>query len=157
MTTHDPTDAAEAADGETGKGLRAQLEASLSEVKTLKADARDRAFVDAGLDTSKGMGKAIAQVYDGDVSRDAILEFARTEYDYTPDDPNAAQPYPQAEQVALGQAQLDQVGNVSHSLTQSTRPERLAKARRAGDFESEGAIMGAQMQSMMDAQARPQQ
>ena len=147
-----PTD-----DDSSGGGLRKQLEKTIAENKTLKTRERTRAFTDAGFDTSTGLGKAISQVYDGESSKEAILEFASTEYGHTPTPSDAPQPHPQAAQIALGQHQLDQVGNVAGSITQTTRAQRLAEARASGNFEQQGAIMAAQMQEMMDRQAAPPQ
>lgn len=152
MTTQDTA----ATEEETsGKSMRRELEAQIAENKQLKADARNNAFSQAGLDTSRGLGKAIFQVYDGPATQEAILEFAQTEYEHVPSIDNAPPPHPQAAQIALGQHQLDQVGQVAGSVTQTTRNQRLAAARQAGDMAAEGAIMSAQMQDMMDAQ-RPQ-
>ena len=35
-----------------------------------------------GLDTSKGFGKALKQVYDGEANLEAVSEFAKAEYGY---------------------------------------------------------------------------
>ncbi|RKZ89396.1 MAG: hypothetical protein DRQ39_00855 [Gammaproteobacteria bacterium] len=159
MTTQPDQSNTEAPEGDdtSGGGLRKQLEKALAENKDHKQKERTRAFTDAGFDTSKGLGKAISQIYEGESSAEAVLAFAETEYGHTPTASDGSQPHPQAAQIALGQHQLDQVGNVAGSMQQTTQPERLATARATGDFESEGAIMAAQMQAMMDAQARPQQ
>ena len=153
MTTQETTE--ETPEETAGGGLRKQLEAALAENKSMKADARDQAFVNAGIDTSTGLGKAISQVYEGDATKDAILKFAADEYGHMPE---AAAPttHPRAAEIALGNAQLDQVGMVADSDTRTTRAERLNTARAAGNYEQEGAIMAAQMQEMMDRQNRPQ-
>jgi len=152
MTTQETTEAT--TEETSGGGLRKQLEAALAENKVMKADARDQAFESAGIDVSTGLGKAISQVYEGDATKDAILKFAADEYGHTP--AAVAPPaHPQADQIALGNAQLDQVGQVADSDTQTTRAERLSTARAAGNYEQEGAIMAAQMQDMMDRQSRP--
>jgi len=143
-------------DDSSGGGLRKQLEKTLARNKELEANERTRAFTDAGFDTSKGLGKAISQVYEGDVTSEAILKFASDEYEFIPTAENQPVPHPQAAQIAVGQHQLDQVGNVAGSVTQTTRLERLQTARETGDMRAEGAIMAAQMQDMMDAQ-RPTQ
>ena len=152
MTTQETTE--ETTEETAGGGLRKQLEAVLAENKTMKADARNQAFDSAGIDVTTGLGKAIHQVYDGPATKDAILKFAADEYGHTP---QAVAPpvHPQAAEIALGHAQLDQVGQVADSDTQTTRAERLEIARAAGDFEQEGAIMAAQMQDMVDRQNRP--
>ena len=153
--TEEPTDQGDKKTTEGG-GLRIKLDEANAENKQLKADARLRAFSDAGLDTGTGLGKAISQIYTGANTKDAILAFAQTEYGHTPQDPAAPAPHPKAAQIALGQHQLDQVGNVAGSVQQTTRGERLAAAQASGDHETQAAIMSAQMQEMVDRQNRPQ-
>lgn len=157
MTTEPDQSNTETPEGDEtpGGGLRKQLEKALAKNKVNEAKIRTSAFKEAGIDTQTGLGKAIAQVYDGELDADAILEFAHTEYGHVPT-PAGQQPHPQAAQIALGQSQLDQVGNVAGSIQQSTRAERLAEAQAKGDFGQIGAIQAAQMQDMMDRQARPQ-
>ena len=156
MTTRPDQSNTEAPEGDdsSGGGLRKQLEKALAQNKANETIIRSAAFEAAGIDTSKGLGKAISQVYDGDPTKDAILEFASKEYDHVPT-PVGQQPHPQAAQIALGHAQLDQMGNVAGSVEQTTRRERLATAQVEGDFAAQGRIQSAQMQDMMDAQ-RPQ-
>ena len=158
MTTRTDQETNEAAsdDKSEGGGLRNQLEKSLARTKELEAEARTRAFQDAGLNTETGLGKAINQIYTGDNTKEAILAYASTEYGHVPQDPAAPAPHPQAAQIALGQHQLDQVGNVAGSVQQTTRGERLSAAEASGDFETQAAIKSAQMQEMVDRQNRPQ-
>jgi len=69
---------------QTGGGLRAQLEQALGKINDLQAqlDAasnaqRELAFRDAGIDTKKGVGKLLAERYDGDLDPEEILAFAQ--------------------------------------------------------------------------------
>ena len=57
----------------------AQLKA---ELEALKAEKMDGIFNQMGLDTSKGVGKALKQVYDGEANLEAVSEFAKAEYGY---------------------------------------------------------------------------
>jgi len=154
MTTQEAPTTEEATEETSGGGLRKKLTEANAKVKDLEAKERKRAFADAGFDVETGMGKAVARTYDGDPEKDSILKFALDEYGYQPA-PAPEVTHPQAEQISLGQAQLDQVGNVAGSEVRTTREERLVKARQDGDYGAEGAIMAAQMQDMMDRQARP--
>lgn len=75
---------------DSGKGLRAQLEAALAEnaalkeqVGTAQSAQKELAFLKAGIDTSEGVGKLLAQSYDGDLDPEAISTFAE-EYGVSP-------------------------------------------------------------------------
>ena len=70
-------------EGSKGSGLRAQLEAALEEIQTLKSQVeqgstaqRDLAFMRAGIDPTEGVGKLLAKTYDGDLEAEAIQAFA---------------------------------------------------------------------------------
>lgn len=79
----------EAPEGSGAKAMRetidrksdenAQLKA---ELEALKAEKMDGIFNEIGLDVSKGFGKALKQVYEGEASVEAVTEFAKAEYGY---------------------------------------------------------------------------
>ena len=58
-----------------GSQLRQQLETTVEENKTLKQQLRTYAFRDAGLDPQKGVGKLVAQAYDGPADPEAIRQY----------------------------------------------------------------------------------
>ena len=53
-----------------------------AELEALKAEKMDGIFQQMGLETSKGFGKALKQVYDGEATLEAVSEFAKAEYGY---------------------------------------------------------------------------
>ena len=53
-----------------------------AELEALKAEKMDGIFQQMGLETSKGFGKALKQVYDGEANLEAVSEFAKAEYGY---------------------------------------------------------------------------
>jgi len=69
---------------QTGGGLRAQLEQALGKINDLQAQLdtasnaqRELAFMRAGIDTTKGVGKLLAKTYDGDLDPEEIQAFAQ--------------------------------------------------------------------------------
>ena len=54
-----------------------------AELEALKAEKMDGIFNQLGLDTSKGFGKALKQVYDGEANLEAVSAFAEAEYGYS--------------------------------------------------------------------------
>lgn len=130
---------------ETGKGLRAKLEEVLAENRELKADKRQTAFEKAGLATDTGLGKAIFKEYDGELSEDAVREYAKTEYGWEAD-PDSQ--HPDAPQIAQEQARLDAVGETAGSVVAPTQAEILAKAEAEGDVQTTMALKGQQVAEM---------
>ena len=59
----------------------AKLQAELSSYKDEKLNDAVKGI---GLNPENGFGKALKQVYDGDVTIEAVSEFAKTEYGYEP-------------------------------------------------------------------------
>jgi hypothetical protein len=130
---------------ETGKGLRAKLEEALAENRELKAEKRVAAFEKAGLATDTGLGKAIFKEYDGELSEDAVREYAKTEYGWEA----APEPtHPDARQITEEQARLDQAGETAGSVVAPTQEDILAKAEAEGDVNTTMAIKGAQVAEM---------
>jgi len=62
------------------KAIREENKSLKDELEGFKAQAKVSVFKDAGLDTTTGIGKAISQVYSGDISVEAIQSFAAEEY-----------------------------------------------------------------------------
>jgi len=149
-STESPEDAAEATEPDAGKdtggGLRKQLEASLAKTKELEARERIRAFDDAGLDTSQGLGKAISQVYEGEATKEAVAEFAKDEYGWVAP---ASDAHPQAQQIATEQARVDDIGNTAGSIVPPSEADALATAEAAGDYGATLNIKGQQMADML--------
>lgn len=108
--------------GQSGKGLRDQLEAALAEINELKQQvetsqtaSRELAFVKAGVDTENGVGKLLAKTYDGDLDPEAIKAYAQEygiEVGATQQTQNTG---PQREQIDPAQQRMD-------SLRAQSRP-----------------------------------
>jgi len=79
----------EAPEGSGAKAMRETIDRKsdenaklTAELEALKAEKMDGIFQQMGLDTSKGFGKALKQVYNGEANLDAVSEFAKAEYGY---------------------------------------------------------------------------
>ena len=137
---------------ETGRGLRAQLEKVLAENKALKAAKLTSSFESIGLDVNTGFGKAIAQTYSGDPSLEAVTEYASQEFGYTAPELS----HPAAPQIAQGQSQIDQLGQVTTPVVpQRSFGEKLGEAEAGHDYETTSRLKAAQMEQIMARQNRP--
>ena len=137
----------ETAAEETGKGLRAQLEKTLAENKTLKGREMARSFDDLGLSLDKGLGKAIAKEYSGEITTEAIAEYAKNEYQYSHEVIPATNP--QTEAIQQTQAQIDAASQGAGSVPVTpTDAEALAQAEAEGNYQQTMAIKGNQIADM---------
>ena len=79
----------EAPEGSGAKAMRETIDRKsdenaklLAELESLKTEKMDGIFQQMGLETSKGFGKALKQVYDGEANLEAVSDFAKAEYGY---------------------------------------------------------------------------
>ena len=143
----EPTNIVEPDTPETGKGLRAKLEAEIAQKNKYKTQLMANAYDDLGLKADEGLGKAIAKEYDGEPTREALANYAKDEYGYEYVPPNVVEANPMAEAIAQEQAALDQVGSTAGSVVAPTEQELLAKAEAEGDVDTSFAIKANQVAS----------
>ena len=135
-------------DPDEPKGLRKQVVSLNAELKAYKDRERETVWKDAGFDTTQGIGKAIFQVYDGDVSIEAITKFAFEEYGHDVSvEPETV--HPQAQQIAEAQQRVDDLTSTAGSVADVTQVDALAKAEAEGDYVTTMQIKGQQIADMM--------
>ena len=142
----DTNETAEVKDQDEPKGLRKQLAEAHGRIKDLQAREMKRSFDELGLDTSKGLGKAIAKEYEGEITAEAIATYAKTEYDWTPEERTPSNPL--AGQIAQEQGKLDAVGQTAGSVAPPSEADALAKAEAEGDYQTAMAIKSRQIAAM---------
>ena len=135
-------------DPDEPKGLRKQVKSLNARLKVYEDRDRDVIWKDAGLDTTTGIGKAIFQVYDGEVSKEAITKFALDEYGH---DVSVKEEvvHPQAQQIAEAQQRVDELTSTAGSVADVTQVDALAKAEAEGDYTTTMQIKGQQIADMM--------
>lgn len=126
------------------KQLRAAEKAAKAEAKEYRTLLMAGAYNQMGLDPNEGLGKAIAKEYSGKPTPEALAEFAKEEYNYTPAVESSS---PQAQEIAAEQARIDQVGQGAGSVAPVTQQDALAIAEAERDNNTTMAIKGAQVQS----------
>ncbi len=91
------------------KDQREAIKRKDAQIAVYRADAIATHLGSIGLEVGKGLGKAIAQNYDGDTTAEAIAAFAKSEYEheYVP------QQAPQAQEMQAAQQRADTFGQAS--------------------------------------------
>lgn len=148
MTDEATTETAsdETAEVDGPKQLREALKRSQANEARLTGQLMGRAYTEAGLDTESGLGKAIAKEYKGDPTSEALLAFAKEEYDY---EPAAAPDNEHAAKIATEQAKLDGVQGVSTSTVPLSNDDALVAASKNKDFVVMGQIKSNQLRNLM--------
>ena len=111
----------------------ADLEAKL---QIFQQKELDSAVSEIGLDPSTGFGKALKQVYKGDVEQTALLDFAKQEDGYEPDGVPAQdtpQPEPEATVQSDARARVEALGQNSESNVPEDAQELLKKVSDSGN------------------------
>ena len=132
------------ADKESAGGLRKQLEDAIKERNKLRTRILEGAYAELGLDPNTGLGKAIAKEYSGEASLDALSEYARDEYGWTPPE-KVPESHPQAGVIQQEAERLDSIGAVAGSAPVETSKDLIAKAEAEGDFRTALAMKGQEM------------
>ena len=83
MTEEQELDSSEASEDKNWKAMREENKSLKEKLEVFEEQAKVTVFKDAGLDTTQGIGKAISQVYKGDLNVEAIKTFAAEEYGVT--------------------------------------------------------------------------
>ena len=147
MTDETTTETPEGQEPEA-KGLRKQLNEAHAQLKVHRDRDMARSFGEIGLDPGKGLGKAIAKEYKGEVTTEALTEYAIKEYEFevpvTPDPQSQ-----QAQQIAQSHAALDGVQSAAGSIAPPTQQDVLAKAESDQNYDTTIAIKGAQLGKML--------
>lgn len=100
------------------------------EYNKLRVRLMESTFKDVGLDPSKGLGKAIAEKYDGEPDAEALRNFAISEYQWEP----PASENPVTDETRAAQARVDDAIKGADSQPTAQIDLDIANAEERGDF-----------------------
>ena len=127
----------EANEDKNWKAIREENKSLKDELEGFKAQAKVSVFKDAGLDTTTGIGKAISQVYSGDINVEAIQSFAAEEYgvDFNT---NVGQQDGIREEIQDSQTRLTNItkNSVVDSFNSDDLVEAIKKSEQEGDVKN---------------------
>lgn len=86
----------------------------------------------AGLDPTRGVGKALARTYEGEPDVDKIIEYAQSEYDWTP--PVGGRAHPAAE-VTANIASRMEAGTQGAAPSSPSFDDAILDAQKAGRWD----------------------
>tara|TARA_R100000742_G_C4279602_1_gene104699 strand:+ start:10690 stop:11163 length:474 start_codon:yes stop_codon:yes gene_type:complete len=112
-----------------------ELKVAEAKIASYEQKELDSVFGEIGLTTDKGFGKALKQVYDGPIEKEAIAQFAKDEYGFEASGIN--QEIPQTEEVPVAQddarARVAALDANSKSEVPTDVMEQLEKIVATGD------------------------
>lgn len=145
MTTEATPNEQDEPQAPTGEGpaeLREAYNREKARNKALTDEVMGIRLGEIGLDPTVGLGKAIAKEYDGELSVEAIAQFAKDEYAYEGQTTQSPQ--------VVGQARIDEVAATGTPVTPNLptddpQMEALQKAASAGDIRASLALKTMQL------------
>lgn len=115
--------------------MREQWDKKDERIAELETQLKTQAFTAAGLDPSTGMGELLANAYDGEYTKEAVAEFAKSKgVELTTETPTK-KTSPEQTLVAKGQERLDQVHDQSQPLSEPSIDDDIAKAAADGNWK----------------------
>ena len=136
MTEEQELDSSEASEDKNWKAMREENKALKEKLEVFEEQAKVTVFKDAGLDTTQGIGKAISQVYKGDLNVEAIKTFAAEEYGVTTET-DVGQQDGIREEIQDSQTRLTNI--TKNSVVDSFQTDDLVEAIRQSE-QKEGDV-----------------
>ena len=128
---------AEVSEDKNWKAMREENKSLKEKLEVFEAQAKISVFKDAGLDTTQGIGKAISQVYSGDLNVEAIQTFAAEEYGVTAG-ADVGQQDGIREEIQDSQTRLTNItkNSVVDSFNSDDLIEAIKKSEQQGDVKN---------------------
>ena len=124
-----------------------ELEGVEKEYKTVQMDT---AIKDAGFDPSSGQGKALKDLYKGDLEVDAIKAFAAEQYGWGEEAPAVQEQEAQKARVITSQDSLDAVAQASVPVEPADVNDQIAQAMQDGDWQKSSALKAEKLKTLME-------
>ena len=125
-----------------------ELEGVEKEYKSVKMD---KIVQDAGFDPASGQGKALKDLYKGELEVDAVKKFAEENYGWSSETPTeVTQEQAQKSRVATSQESLDTGIEASVPVEPVGVEDQIAQAQADGDWQTSSALKADQLRALLD-------
>jgi hypothetical protein len=117
------------------KQMRDRIKELESVEKEYKSVKMDKVVQDAGFDPASGQGKALKDLYKGELEVDAVKQFAEENYGWSSETPaEVTQEQAQKSRVVTSQESLDTVIEASVPVEPVGINDQIAQAQQDGDW-----------------------
>jgi hypothetical protein len=130
------------------KQMRERIKELESVEKEFKSVQMANAIKDAGFDPESGEGKALKDLYKGELQADAIKEFA-SNYGWGEVPPQATQEELQRQRVVSGQNSLDTVIEASVPVEPVGLDDQIAQAQADGDWQTSSNLKADKLKDLL--------
>ena len=132
------------------KQMRERIKELEGVEKEFKSVQQDKVIQDAGFDPASGQGKALKDLYKGDLEADAIKAFAAENYGWGEDAPAVQEQEAQKARVVTSQDSLDTVIEASVPVEPADMNDQIAIAMQDGDWQKSSALKAEKLKTLME-------
>ena len=123
-----------------------ELEGVEKEYKSVKMD---KVVQDAGFDPASGQGKALKDLYKGELEVDAVKQFAEENYVWSSETPaEVTQEQAQKSRVVTSQESLDTVIEASVPVEPVGINDQIAQAQQDGDWQTSSSLKAEKLRAL---------
>ena len=133
------------------KSMRERIKELEGVEKEYKSVQMGNAIKDAGFDTNSGQGKALKDLYKGELNPDSIKQFAADNYGWGSETPTEVSPQDaQRSRVITSQESLDTVIEASVPVEPVGIDDQINQAQADGDWQTSSALKAEKLKALMD-------
>ena len=123
-----------------------ELEGVEKEYKSVKMD---KVVQDAGFDPASGQGKALKDLYKGELEVDAVKKFAEENYGWSSEPPTeVSEQEAQKSRVVTSQESLDTVIEASVPVEPVGIDDQIAQAQQDGDWQTSSNLKADKLRAL---------
>ena len=132
------------------KNMRERIKELEGVEKEYKSVQQDKVIQDAGFDPASGQGKALKDLYKGDLEVDAIKAFAAEQYGWGDEAPAVQEQEAQKARVVTSQDSLDAVAQASVPVEPANVNDQISQAMQDGDWQKSSALKAEKLKALMN-------
>ena len=132
------------------KQMRERIKELEGVEKEFKSVQQDKVIQEAGFAPSSGQGKALKDLYKGDLEVDAIKAFAAEQYGWGEEAPAVQEQEAQKARVVTSQDSLDAVAQASVPVEPADVNDQISQAMQDGDWQTSSALKAEKLKALME-------
>ena len=132
------------------KAMRERIKELEGVEKEYKSVQMGNAIKDAGFDPSSGQGKALKDLYKGEMDSDSIKQFASENYGWGASPDQVTEQEAQRSRVVTSQNSLDTVIEASVPVEPVGIDDQINQAQSDGDWQTSSALKAEKLKNLME-------
>ena len=132
------------------KAMRERIKELEGVEKEYKSVQMGNAIKDAGFDPSSGQGKALKDLYKGEMDSDSIKQFASENYGWGASPDQVTEQEAQRSRVVTSQNSLDTVIEASVPVEPVGIDDQINQAQSDGDWQTSSALKAEKLKTLME-------